>query len=350
MTATDWIVSYLARWLPHSSPTGLFAIGTPDRESPVIVTANFSLTVHRVRKALQGQNAWLLVANTGGINVWCASVGGGFTEKQVIDAIKISRLAEKIDNRKLILPNLSASGIDCDAIKRETGFQPRFGPVQAKDIVQYLDSGEEKTDQMKRFNFNLKHRMDMLVSMNFIPYMLVAGLLAIFGRSHIPVFSAIYWGAVTFLYLFVNFIPGKTGWAQAFYLAILLSLSWAGVDWIVSGNPLKHWGWLIAVFGIFFTAGFDAAGIVSPRKSDAENMMYRLGFRKLGSLYSAGNHGQIDLKRDRCTGCRSCDSVCPVGVYGELDGDHKTTFLNRDACFACGACVKQCPEEALSLK
>jgi len=52
MSVSGWIVSYIARWLPHPAPTGLFAVGEPDETSPVIVTANFSLTVQRVKKAL----------------------------------------------------------------------------------------------------------------------------------------------------------------------------------------------------------------------------------------------------------------------------------------------------------
>ena len=85
MSPAGCLVAYLFRWVPHASPTGLFPIGTPDERSPVIVTANFSLTVKRVRRALRGQDLWLLVANSGGINVWCAAAGGTFNEHRVID-------------------------------------------------------------------------------------------------------------------------------------------------------------------------------------------------------------------------------------------------------------------------
>ena len=74
-----WLVAYLFRWLPHRAPTGLFQLGQPDENSPVIVTGNFSLTIKRVKKALEGENLWLLVVNTDGINVWCAAGGGIFT-------------------------------------------------------------------------------------------------------------------------------------------------------------------------------------------------------------------------------------------------------------------------------
>ena len=35
----DWLVAYLFRWFPRSAPTGLFPIGNPDQDSPVIVKA-----------------------------------------------------------------------------------------------------------------------------------------------------------------------------------------------------------------------------------------------------------------------------------------------------------------------
>ncbi|MFH1436794.1 MAG: HgcAB-like fusion protein [Pseudomonadota bacterium] len=350
MTAAGWIVSYLARWLPHAAPTGLFAAGEPDESSPVIVTANFSLTVERVKKALRGRSAWLLVANTDGINVWCAAGGGIFTANRVIDAIKISGLADRVGHRSVLLPALAAPGIDIEAVGRETGFRVRFGPVQAADIPAYLDAGMKKTDAMRRFRFDLRHRLDMFVPMNLPVYLFVAAVLAIVKRDGLLGFTAIFWGAVAFLYLFINVIPGKTGWGQAMFSAAALIAAWAGVDWLTAGDPLAHWGWLVATLGIFFAAGFDLAGIVSPRRSDAEMLMHRLGFKSFGSMFSAKDLGDIALDRGKCSGCGKCRGVCPVGVFGDPGGDGKTMLHDGRACFSCGACVKQCPENALQLK
>ena len=85
----DWLVAWLFRWLPRSAPTGLFSIGNPDADSPVIVTGNFALSVKRVRKALRGRDAWLLVAHSGGINVWCAADGGLLPHHHVIEATQV---------------------------------------------------------------------------------------------------------------------------------------------------------------------------------------------------------------------------------------------------------------------
>ena len=54
----------------------LYAIGNPDDTSPVLVTGNYKLTFDAVREALDGRDAWLLVVDSRGINVWCAAGKG----------------------------------------------------------------------------------------------------------------------------------------------------------------------------------------------------------------------------------------------------------------------------------
>src|SRR3972149_4985176 len=49
---------------------GLYKVGSPDENSPVLVTANYKLTFDMVRKELTGLDAWILVLVTKGINVW----------------------------------------------------------------------------------------------------------------------------------------------------------------------------------------------------------------------------------------------------------------------------------------
>ena len=345
----DWAVAWLFRWLPRSAPTGLFAIGEPDANSPVIVTGNFALTLERLRKALRGRDAWLLVAHSGGINVWCAADGGLFTHHHVIDAIKVSRLTERVTHRRILLPPLAASGVELEPIHEQTGFHPRFGPVHACDIPAYLDARGKETEAMRRFRFDLAHRLDMLTSMNFPIYLLAAVPLAIFWPRFLAGYTLLFWAAVTFLYLFVEWIPGRTGWGQALLCACVLALAWAGLDAWRQGDALAHGGWLLAATGVFLAAGFDLAGIVSARRSDPERLMDRLGVKNLGSLFSEKNLGLITLDRDRCNGCRACFDICPVGVWDDLGSDKKVRFRDRDACFACSACVRQCSQRALTL-
>ncbi len=345
----DWLVAYLLRWLPRSAPTGLFRISNPDERSPVIVTANFALTVRRVRTALRGQNLWLLVANSDGINVWCAAAGGIFNHNRIIDAVKVSGLADKVRHRQLILPALSAAGVDLSAVRAETGFSSRFGPVYATDIPAYLGARKKKTEAMKRFEFGLRHRLDMFVSMNFPIYLLPGIAVAIFCPQYLAGYTILFWSDVAFLYVFLDILPGKTGWSQAAWSATFLAAVWMGVDWIIHSDPLVHWGWLLASYGIFFAAGFDTAGVAAARRSDPERMMQQLGFKSFGTFFNEKQLGHIRLDRELCNGCNVCADLCPVGVYDALDHEKKVTFRDRDACFACNACTQQCSEDALSL-
>jgi NAD-dependent dihydropyrimidine dehydrogenase PreA subunit len=349
MSVAGWLVACLFRWLPHRSPTGLFPVGNPDEHSPVIITANFSLTVRRVRRAVTGQDLWLLVANSDGINVWCAAAGGAFTEHRVIDAIKVSRLSEKVAHRNVILPALSAPGVDRTVIRKETGFRAEFGPIFAVDIPAYLEMDKQKTDKMRRFRFGLGHRLDMLVSMNFIIFLVLAIVVAICCPHYLVGTAALFWSVLTVLYLFADVIPGRSGWAQGAFTATGLVTGWVAWDLIVTGDPLRHWGWFIAAVVITFAAGFDLAGIATARKSDPEQLLIRIRCRRLGSFFRHRALGNVTLDHDRCKGCGACYDICPLGVFGDREDDGRTAFRDQNACFACGACVKQCPESALKL-
>ena len=93
------------RMLPHRDKTGLMKIGNPGRNSPVLVTGNYTETVRRLRKALKGENVWLLVANSKGINVWCAAGGGHLTHHDVISAVVTSGRKPRLATKRLFFPN-----------------------------------------------------------------------------------------------------------------------------------------------------------------------------------------------------------------------------------------------------
>lgn len=99
---------------------GLYRVGEPDRKSPVLVTGNFDLTVRRLVRAIDGKvDCWLLVADSAGINVWCAAGGGYFTADNVIAAVRASGVEEVVDHHALILPQLCANGVDGQRIRKE---------------------------------------------------------------------------------------------------------------------------------------------------------------------------------------------------------------------------------------
>jgi hypothetical protein len=138
---------------------GLYAVGTPSADSPVLVTANYKLTVDVLRRALAGLDTWILVLDTRGINVWCAAGKGTFGTAEVVRRVTESRLAEVVAHRTLILPQLGAPGVAAHEVARESGFRVVYGPVRAADLPSFLAAGMEATPAMRRVGFSTLDRL-----------------------------------------------------------------------------------------------------------------------------------------------------------------------------------------------
>ena len=151
-----------ARWgvgrMDYSIDPGLYALGAPDRESPVLVSANYKMSFDELRSALPGRDLWILVLDTKGINVWCAAGKGTFGTEELVKRIASSGLSQVVGHRSLILPQLGAPGVAAHRVKKLSGFGVRYGPIKAKDLPAYLDSGCKATAAMRLKTFPLKER------------------------------------------------------------------------------------------------------------------------------------------------------------------------------------------------
>jgi hypothetical protein len=134
-------------------------VGEPDKRSPVLVTANYKLTVDTVRRELAGLSVWLLVLDTKGVNVWCAAGKGTFGTAELVRRVEAVGLAEAVEHRNLVVPQLGATGVAAHEVKRSTGFSVRYGPVRARDIRAYLAAGMKATPEMRRIAFGWKDRL-----------------------------------------------------------------------------------------------------------------------------------------------------------------------------------------------
>ena len=143
-------------------PPGLYAVGSPTPADPVLVTANYKMSYDLVRSALAGRNAWLLVLETYGINVWCAAGKGTFGSEELVTRIEASLLAQVVEHRVLILPLLGAPGVSAFEVRARSGFSVRFAAVSAADITRYLDGGMEATPKMRELTFTLRERLVLI--------------------------------------------------------------------------------------------------------------------------------------------------------------------------------------------
>ncbi len=142
----------------YSVEPGLYRVGEPSADSPVLVTGNYKLTFDTLRSALADLDTWLLVLDTKGVNVWCAAGKGTFGTAELARRVLSARLDEVVNHQTLILPQLGAPGVAAHEIEVFTGFRVVYGPVRAADIRAFLDAGMQTTPQMRRVTFNLRDR------------------------------------------------------------------------------------------------------------------------------------------------------------------------------------------------
>jgi hypothetical protein len=163
LTGNDHLGHWQMRWglgrTRYRIAPGLYAVGLPDVDSPVLVTANYKLTFDTLRRELAGLATWLLVLDTRGINVWCAAGKGTFGTAEVLRRVAESRLAEVVRHRTLILPQLGAPGVAAHEVFAGCGFRVSYGPVRAADLPAFLDAGMRATPAMRRVTFTTGERL-----------------------------------------------------------------------------------------------------------------------------------------------------------------------------------------------
>ena len=212
LTAADHLGAWKARWgvnrMNYLVPAGLYAIGEPTPEAPVVVTANYKMSYDLVRRALAGRNVWLLVLETFGINVWCAAGKGTFGTEELVGRIHKSALGQVVAHRRLLLPILGAPGIAAHEVQRRSGFSVAYATIRARDLPEYLDNGELTSAAMRQLSFNWYERLVLL------PVELVLAL-----KSVAPTGAAVYLAA--------SLIGGRA--AAGIALIAYLSAVFAGI-------------------------------------------------------------------------------------------------------------------------
>jgi len=253
----DTLGAWKARWdigrMNYKIEPGLYAVGNPNNDSPVLVSANYKLTFDTLRKNLSGLDCWLLILDTKGINVWCAAGKGTFGTDELVNRVETVGLSKIVTHRKLVLPQLGAPSVSAHEVVRRTGFSVAYGPVRASDIKAFISSGCKATKDMRTIDFTFQDRLVLTpielvaVAKKTLPIFGVLFLLNLFGARPFGVFDvAAYVGAVLmgsfFTPILLPFIPGRAfswkGW--------LLGLFWtAFAVWLFGWFSPE--GWLLAV-------------------------------------------------------------------------------------------------------
>lgn len=222
---------------------GLYAVGSPDQTSAVLVTANYKMSFDFLRRELAGMNAWILILDTKGINVWCAAGKGNFGTQELVNRIAAGRLQDIVTHRKLILPQLGATGVAAHLVKKQSGFTVVYGPVRAEDLRSWLGADMNATRGMRTVRFNLVDRLIMtpiefLMALRFSLTILgVLFILNLLGIASIGIVD--FYGYMGSLVIGCVLVPALLPWIPG------RAFSWKGwllgLHWAIGVNLLNGW-------------------------------------------------------------------------------------------------------------
>jgi acetyl-CoA decarbonylase/synthase complex subunit gamma len=140
-------------------PAGLYALGRPERGSPVLVTGNFRLTFDRVRCDLAGRDCWIICMDTHGLDVGSAAAAGLLGCGEIAEAIATTRIAELVDHRDCVIPPDATVGMRPDAGLKASGFRFIVGPRRSVDLPSFIDERMTLTPSMQAASFTFSERL-----------------------------------------------------------------------------------------------------------------------------------------------------------------------------------------------
>lgn len=277
----------LARWgyrrMRLLVAPGLYAVGAPGPESPILASANYRVSFDLLRASLTGIDAWILVADTKGINVWCAAGKGTFSAAEVSHRLLASGLAGFARRKRVILPQLAAPGVAAHELTRLTGFQAVFGPARAADLPEFLRRGCKADPAMRRVRFGLKERL-ALTPIELVhawkvalPVLAVLALQrALAGRrldgslatAFLPYAGAILAGAVLVPAL-LPWIPGRAFALKGWLFGCVATLAFLALSPSGLAAALAHLALLPAITGflsLFFTGSSTFTSLSGVKK------------------------------------------------------------------------------------
>ena len=244
ITLTNRLDHFLARWSwkreAHRVEPGLYRLGNPTAESPVFASANYTLSFDALRSALAGTDAWILVLDTKGINVWCAAGKGTFGTDELVRRIESTGLAGIVSHRKVIVPQLGAPGITWPEVIRRTKFLVEYGPIRARDLPEYLKA-HTATPAMRRVEFPFIDRLVLTpveIMHAILPTAVLAAILwfLVGSVAALAILAAVIAGTVLFPAL-LPFIPTHDFSSKGLILGVIIAIPFAYSFGTAAGVP-----------------------------------------------------------------------------------------------------------------
>lgn len=271
----DRLGAWKVRWgigrMTYRVESGLYRVGDPGPDAPVLVTCNYKLSFDHLRSRLGGIDAWILVLDTRGVNVWCAAGKGTFGTDELVRRAEAVSLGSVVRHRRLILPQLGAVGVDAAETARRSGFTVLWGPVRAADLPAFLAAGGKATDEMRRVRFTLADRLVLTpvelvqsarAALPVLGGVLVASMLGLL-RFERPDFFGLAgaWlvGCVAAPAL-LPWVPGRAFAAKGAILGALWAAAWFFLN-AGAADPARAvaWGALFPALSAFLAMNFTGS-------------------------------------------------------------------------------------------
>jgi CO dehydrogenase/acetyl-CoA synthase delta subunit len=314
--SADRVGSYKARWgvgrMNYRVDPGLYAVGAPTAESPVLVTANYKMSFDRLRRELAGIDAWILVLDTNGINVWCAAGKGTFGTEEIVRRVQAARLDQVVSHRRLVLPQLGAPGTDARRVRRLSGFRVVYGPVRAADVPAFLAADMTATPEMRRVRYPIGDRL-VLIPMELVlgakhlllamaAFLVLAGL----GSDGYSLARAVSIGSQSALLLLVGFLSGavvaplllpwvparsfaaKGAWVGAVAAAVVAVLAWTMPGLFANWLTVSAWVLLIPAAGSFMAMNFTGVSTYTSLSGVRREMRVAVPLQIAGAAVGVG--------------------------------------------------------------
>jgi hypothetical protein len=232
---------------------------------------------------LTGIDAWILVLDTKGINVWCAAGKGTFGTDEIVHRVAATKLDDVVSHRRLIVPQLGAPGVAAHEVRRGSGFRVVYGPVRAEDLPAFLAAGMKATPEMRRVHFPAVDRLavapvelmiagrSMLLIAACLFFLSGLGLdvfswtrVATVGLCSAGLFLAACIGSIVLAPLLLPWLPGRSFAVKGAWLGLVFLLGagtyvWSHPGLIDSWFAVSAWCLLIPTVASFLTMNYTGA-------------------------------------------------------------------------------------------
>jgi acetyl-CoA decarbonylase/synthase complex subunit gamma len=313
---SDRLGSWRARWgfrrMKYTVEPGLYAAGNPTSDSPVLVTANYKMSFDRLRSELKGLDAWIMVLDTKGINVWCAAGKGTFGTDEIVRKIESAGLRDVVSHRRLILPQLGATGASAHAVGERAGFHVVYGPVRASDLPAFLASGMKATPEMRSVRFTLNDRA-VLIPMEIVlwakyaliisaSFLLLSGL-GVEGYSLAKAKNPGFLSAMLFLSAYLGgsvlgpillpWLPGRAFSMKGLWLGLGLAIAalyFLAATQGISGGWLKAASWALIIPAVtsFVVMNFTGSSTYTSLSGVKKEMQTAVPLQIAGAVAGVG--------------------------------------------------------------